>query len=305
MQGEAYAVLDVGGTKLLLVLFDLKGEIVFKEKYPTSNKDEGFDLTRRINKLISEALETAGTRLKGLAICVPGPVDFNNGTIINTPNLPWEDHIPIGGIMQRYWSVPVIVENDANAAVLGEAVAGAGQGLDNVIYITVSTGIGAGFYLQGDIYRGSRGFAAEIGHTKNFGSRVCKCGAVGCLESEASGEAVAHKGEELLESVGGESINTAEVFKRSRENDLLAQKLVHEMIKNLALAFANLSTLLDPDVIIIGGGVSAEGASFIEAIKDQMMNYSYPPELEGVKLVKADLEPDSAIWGMYHLLKQN
>lgn len=300
------AILDIGGTKILLVLFDQKGKQVFKERFPTlPEKEENTDLLERINFIINQALVDTNTIIKGLALCVPGPVDFKTGTIINAPNLSWKDQMPLRELMQQYWSVPIVIENDANAAVFGEAVAGSGQGMENVIYVTISTGIGAGFYLQGEIYRGSRGFAAELGHTKYFGSRLCRCGGIGCLESEASGESIAYKGREIFRSSQGNNINTAEVFLKARRNCSLAIQLVDEMVESLGLAFANLATLLDPDIMVIGGGVSAEGEYLLKKIKQKMIDYAYHPEIEQVKLTRALLEPESPIWGMYYLLKSN
>jgi len=304
MEREVYAILDIGGTKLLLALLESGGQVVFKEKYPTISPSGREGLTNRINRLIGESLNMTGSKLKGLAISVPGPVDFNSGKVINTPNLSWEDEMPVAEIMSREWSVPVIVENDANAAVLGEALFGAARGKSNVIYVTVSTGIGAGFYLQGEIYRGARGFAAEVGHTKNFGSRVCNCGGKGCLESEASGESISQKGQEVLKADEGNRIETADVFKRARQNDPPAVKLIDEVAEHLGRAFANLATLLDPDAIVVGGGVSAEGESFLTKVKTRMEKHAYYPVVGRVALVKALLEPESPLWGMYYLINR-
>ncbi len=307
MSSQVYAVIDVGGTKLLLLLIDPCGNVVYRKKLSTAaGSDEGGYMVKRINDAVKKGLKAhryCKGALKGMGLCLAALVDLE-GNIHSAPNLPWLPTVNIKELMHEAWSVPVAVENDCNAAVVGEVFGGAARGLKNVIYVTVSTGIGAGFFLEGRLYRGARGFAAELGHTGPYGSLTCNCGGVGCLESEASGNSIARKGEKELKVRDTGAISTADVFSLAGEGEVEAVNIVDEATDKLGLSFANLVTLLDPEAIVVGGGVSAEGERLLNKIRENMVNYSFNPGAREVRILRAALEPESGAWGMYRLIKE-
>jgi len=296
-----YAIVDVGGTKILLLLVQEDGTVIYRKKHHTLHDEGSPELDRQINSIIQEALDK-NTPLKGVGVCVAALIDYNTGELVSAPNLPTSPRYPLREKLRKEWSVPVLVENDGNAAVLGEVHCGAAQGMKNVIYVTVSTGIGAGFFLQGRLYRGTRGFASELGHIKSFGGLNCSCGGEGCLETEASGEAISRKANELFNPDQIDNLSTREVFEEKRRGNIKASELVDDAVEKLGNALANLVTLLDPQAIVIGGGVSAEEAILFPGIKKRLCSYSFNPVVDEIKLCRAELDPESGIWGMYSLL---
>lgn len=304
MARDVYAVVDVGGTKLLLIMVQPDGTVVYREKFSTLKESEEFDLADEINRAMEEGLKAGNYSLMGAGVCMAGLLDFRTGQIFSAPNLPVPYRYPLGEKLKEKWKVPVMVENDCNAAVLGEVFFGAARGKSHVIYVTVSTGIGTGFFLQNRLYRGARGFAAEAGHTKTFGDLTCNCGGKGCLESETSGEAISRKAVERLANTGIEEISTREVFQKARKGDPDAAALIEEALEKLGLGLANLVTLLDPEAVIIGGGVSAEEETIFPRIREGITAYSFNPAAAEVEIRKAELEPEAGVWGMFQLLNQ-
>ena len=302
MVQKVIALLDIGGSKTLLALLDREGNLINKFTVPTMLPDTGSELFKRINHLLEETLNQVGAQMHSMALGVPGPVDYHQGKLMNTPNLPWKEEVFLQDYLTDFWDVPVLVENDANAAIMGEVKAGAAKGMKNAIYITVSTGIGAGFFLNGNLFRGSRGFTAELGHTKSFGNCRCTCGGKGCLEAETSGNSLARKGREVLKPVHGKEITAAEIFSRAKNMEIPAVSLVEELIDKLGVGLANLVNLLDPEALVMGGGVSAQGDELFQKLQEKIIMHSYNPAAGEVPLLKAALEPESTIWGLYYLL---
>ncbi len=304
MCSDAYAVVDIGGTKVLLLFLHADGTVLYRVKSSTSAGVDKEELACFINRMIKEAAASQELNIKGVGVCIAGLLDYHNGEIISAPNIELPGRYPLRDLMQKEWEVPVLIENDGNAAVLGEVFFGAARGLSNVIYVTVSTGIGSGFYLNNQLYRGSRGYASEMGHIKGFGFLSCKCGGEGCLEAEASGEAIARKAVAKMEKEWeNKAVRTAEVFEKSRKGDPIASEVVEESLEKLGLAFANLVTVLDPQAIVVGGGVSNENY-LLDKIKYYIQEISFNPGAEDVLVTRAELDPESGIWGMFYLIKE-
>jgi len=308
---KIYGIVDVGGTKILAVLMDDHSKILYRHRFPTPVSDDPEVLIGEINGALKEGMEKVGgavEELSGLGICVAALVDHREGAAYEAPNLGWHRRVPLKEMLAKYYRCPILVENDANAAVVGEVKYGAAVGHDCVIYITISTGIGSGLYLDGKLYRGHTGFAGETGHMKAFGrGRKCGCGGSDCFESWASGEAVARSARLLWPKLQQKGIiNTAWVFDQAEANNLLARKIVEKFIEDIGTGLANLVTLLNPSCLVIGGGVVARRPELLEQIRHKIFEQAVKPSVEETQLqiLPARLEGDAGIWGMYALLRQ-
>jgi glucokinase len=224
-----------------------------------------------------------------------------------SPNLNWHIPVALGDLLTEALSTPVLIENDANAAVLGEVYCGAAKGYRDVIYVTISTGIGGGLFLNGQLYRGSSGFAGEIGHTKPFGKgRPCKCGGSDCLETWASGSAITRSAKSLWDKEDLESaeITTAAVFNEADSGNSMAQNIIEHALENTGRGLSNLVNLLNPACLVIGGGVAGARPGYLRKVAAIIRNEAIRPSVEitPLKIVAAKLEPEAGVWGMFALL---
>lgn len=311
MDKKLYWAIDIGGTKILMLLIDSSGHVLFKEKTETprpSGPESVADTIARIIKKRAEenSLKTAGLP-SGIGICTAGFVDHRQGLVYQSPNLEWHEPVPLGRIIQEKTECPVMIENDTNAAVVGEVHFGAARGHLNAAYVTLSTGIGGGLYLNGRLYRGADGFAGEIGHTKAFGrGRPCKCGGEDCLETWASGSALAVSAREMWneKEVKNGHISTAWVFEEADRGNAIARSIIEHAAQSIGLGLSNLVTLLNPSCLVIGGGVAANRPDFLTEVARHINNNAIKPAVKttSLEIVPAALEPEAGIWGMYSLI---
>jgi glucokinase len=301
---------DIGGTKILLLLVDEDRNILFRERYPTPKQAEPEEMIRTINSLVSAAIVHSGYTpegLAGLGVCIAAMVDFEQGVIHQAPNLGWHEAVPFKHLLEQNRACPVFMENDANAAVLGEVSYGSARGHRHVVYITISTGIGGGLYLDGKVFRGSRGFAGEIGHIKPFGKgRRCGCGGMDCLECWASGEAIARNAVEMWagnESAGGKA-TTAWVFEQALAGNPLAGDILAQAVEAISTGLANLVTVLNPSCLVIGGGVVNDRSYILEQIRARVYELAIAPavKVSPVEITAAQLGREAGVWGMYALI---
>jgi glucokinase len=270
---------------------------------------------RVINRLIEaigRAIEKAGMeigQIGGIGVAAAGIIDINRGLVSDSPNLPRWHNIPLRDMLADSLRKPVFLLNDANAAALEEHKMGAGCGLDNLIYITVSTGIGGGMIINGELYNGTDGCAAEIGHMIiKIDGPVCKCGKRGCLESMASGTAIANlaqmrlrRGEESImigmadNKVGG--VTAEVVAAAARKRDALALAVIEESAGYLGIGLANLVNLMNPQMIIIGGGVSKMGEMLLGPARKSMKKHAFNLPARTVRLVRPRLGADAELTG--------
>lgn len=311
MDKELYWSVDIGGTKILLLLLDGGGRVLFREKIKTPQPSTPEAVADAITRTIDETAKnksgnTAGGPA-GIGICTAGFVDHRLGLVYQSPNLDWHEPVQLGSLIRERVNCPVLIENDTNAAVVGEVQFGAARGHLNAVYITLSTGIGGGLYLNGRLYRGTNGFAGEIGHTKAFGKgRPCKCGGTDCLETWASGSALAVSAGEMWEEgeLNNGHISTAWVFDQADRGNTIAQAILEHAAEKIGLGLSNLATLLNPSCIVIGGGVAANRADFFEKVAHYTRKHAIKPAVEttSLEIVAAALEPEAGIWGMYSLI---
>ncbi len=311
MYDHNYCVVDIGGSKILLLLIDSRGIVLFKEKINTPTPEEPSAIIEAIGSLLAKGKKESNLKtdikLKGIGVCIAGFLDHKSGLVYQSPNLHWNRPVPFGDLLIKAFKCPVQIENDANAAVVGEVFYGAAKGHKDVIYVTISTGIGGGLFLNGRLYRGSSGFAGEIGHTKPFGKgRDCKCGGYDCLETWASGSAIARSAEVLWDKneVEGNFISTRWVFEQAKEGNTLAQKIIDQAIDSTGRGLANLVNLFNPSCIVIGGGVAGGVNNYLDKVADRIRAYAIRPSVDitPLKILPAKLEPEAGVWGMYSLL---
>ncbi|MDY6825831.1 MAG: ROK family protein [Bacillota bacterium] len=311
MANELFWIADIGGTKILLMLIDSDKSVIFRKKISTPFHPEPQSLVDVLKKEIllveKEIISPAGGRADKLGISMAGFVDHGNGLVHQSPNLEWHLPVTLAKMVGETTGLKVTIENDANAAVVGEAYYGAARGFKDAVYVTVSTGIGGGLFLDGKLYRGSNGFAGEIGHIKPFGkNRSCKCGGENCLEAWASGNAIACHGADLLGTgISGNKIKTAEdVFTLADSGNTVARSIIHFAADNVGIGLSNLVNIINPACLILGGGIAFNREDFLERISKKIFENAIRPavNITPLKIIRAELEPEAGIWGMYALL---
>jgi glucokinase len=301
---------DIGGTKVAAGLVNEKGEILNKVRKPmvaTADAQTGLDA---VLTAIHEVLqESSSDSVRGIGICSPGPLDPKRGVVINPPNLPCWRNFELAEEVRKVYSVPVKVDNDANAAALAEVLWGAGQGYNNVFYATIGTGIGSGIILDGKIFHGRTGAAAEAGHMGvDFNGPLCPCGKRGCIEVLASGPGIARRARQkvtshpesaLLTLAGGtvDAVTGQIVNQAYAAGDPIAREVMEETIGLLAYWLGNIVDLLEPEVIVIGGGVSTTLAPWLEEIRSRWTGKVVNPWPDQVPLVLAHYGEEAGIAG--------
>jgi len=305
---------DVGGTKVAAGLVDSIGEISYQTRTPMVATDAAAGLaavTAAIDSVraATKAKPELQRLISGIGICAPGPLDPRTGVVINPPNLPGWRNFPLAALISKSYRLPVRVDNDGNAAALAEALWGAGRGYRNVFCATIGTGIGTGIVFDGRIYHGRTGAAAEGGHmTIDYRGPRCGCGKLGCIEALASGPAIARRASEkivagrrssILEQAGGrlDHITSEMVGRAYLDGDLLAKEVLQETAMFLAVWLGNIVDLLEPDVMIIGGGAASMLQPFFGEIRDRLPAWCVNSHCQEVPLVMAHYGADAGIAG--------
>ena len=302
---------DIGGTKVAAGLVNTEGEILAQNRTPmltTGAPSNGLSaVSAAIQGLFPDA--SSQNQIAAIGICAPGPLDPKTGVIINPPNLPIWHNYPLAEEMRRVYNVPVRVDNDANAAALAEAKWGAGRGYRNFFYATVGTGIGTGIILDGRIFHGKTGAAAEGGHMGiDRNGPVCNCGKRGCIETLAAGPAIARRARQKLEKnpnsvlwsmAGGdiETVSSEMVGRAHAANDPVAEEVMRETLDLLAYWLGSIIDLLEPDAIVIGGGVSSLLAPFLDEIRERWRGACINPRPLDIPLVLAHYGENAGIAG--------
>lgn len=295
-----YLGLDFGGTKLAVGLADESGRLLARRRAPTNGEGGPEAALATMRALVAE-LGQPGLDLAGVGVSFGGPVTPDRQRSLVSHHGPGWENYPLVDRIQANWPVPVEMDNDANAAALGEARFGAARGYRNVLYLTVSTGIGGGIVLDGHLYRGARGLAGEVGHTVVApDGPLCPCGKRGCVEALAAGPMIARA---YAEKAGLSAPPTAEeVFQRAANDDPLARIVLDRAIDGLGLGIANAINLLDPDVVVIGGGVSNAGDALFVPLRAAVHRYAEPSPPDAVRIVPAALGDAVGILGAIALV---
>ncbi|MCA0150411.1 ROK family protein [Rossellomorea vietnamensis] len=282
---------DLGGTNMRAALLDDKGRILKEAKEKT---EAHAGPVKVIANLISLIETVKGEEdVLGIGIGCPGPLDARSGTILSPPNLPGWDRIPLAAIVEEHFELPVKVDNDANVAAVAEAKLGAGAGYESIYYLTVSTGVGGGFVINGKVFQGANGYAGEVGNmiVVPNGKKHPSLNP-GALESLASGTAIGAAGESKGIPGGSEA-----VFTEARMGNEEAQCIIDEAVDYLAMAIANLTHAINPDVFVLGGGVMSAEEQILHPLRAKVREYMYPELKELVQIVPAKLGSNSGVIG--------
>jgi glucokinase len=314
---------DVGGTKVAAGLVNSAGEITHQIRVPMVATDAAAGLAAVVSAIDSVFAATKlfdASRqglITGIGICAPGPLDPRTGVVINPPNLPGWRNFPLAAEISKAYRLPVRVDNDGNAAALAEAMWGVGRGYRNVFCATIGTGIGTGIVFDGRIYHGRTGAAAEGGHvTIDYRGPRCKCGKLGCIEILASGPAIARRASEkiaagrsslILEQAEGhlERITSQMVGRACVAGDVLAKEVLQETAMFLTVWLGSIVDLLEPDVIIIGGGAGPMLQPFFGEIRDRLPSWSVNSHCQEIPLVTAHYGADAGIAGGAALCRES
>ncbi|MFE7083474.1 ROK family glucokinase [Priestia megaterium] len=310
---------DIGGTTIKMAFINQNGEIISKWEIPTNINDGGKYIPVDIAKSIEQTLSKLGQekqKLIGMGIGAPGPVNLRNGSIDVAVNLGWKN-FPLRDLLEIETSLPVIVDNDANIAAIGEMWKGAGEGTKDLLCVTLGTGVGGGIIANGQIVHGINGAGGEIGHITSLieGGAPCNCGKTGCIETIASATGIVRLMIEELSStptpsklrdfhIQHQTLSSELVFKLANEGDELANKVIRKVTLYLGLALANLADGLNPEKIIIGGGVSKAGDALLVPLKEQFTRFAFPRVSQGLELAIATLGNDAGIIGGAWLVKR-
>ena len=313
MKGAAGAPIlgvDIGGTKVAVGTVDSNGKILNHYRKPmiaNSTAEAGF---QAVTGAIDSVLPEIGS-VKSIGICAPGPLDPRTGIVLNPPNVPCWRNFPLAAKIAAKYDVPVKVDNDANAAALAETRWGAARGFQYVFCATVGTGIGTGIIFDGKIYHGKTGSAGEGGHvTIDYRGPQCGCGKRGCIEILASGPAIGtrarsriaaqpERGASILSLAGGklESVTSEFVGKAYSAGDELATEILKETVDLLTVWLGNIVDILDPDVLVMGGGVSAMLRPFFDDISKDLPAWCLNPRASEIPLLMAHYGADAGIAG--------
>jgi len=293
--------IDMGATHLGILLTDFSAHVLEEIEYPFSVDDGPKSCLNQIDGYLSELLSRINLKvshISSIGMNVPGPFVVETGKTSSPPIMPGWDGYPIRSHLEEIWKVPVTIGNDAEFGALGEWAYGAGRGESNLVYIKVGTGVGAGLLLDGHIYRGTTGSAGEIGHiTIQENGPLCTCGNHGCLEAMAGGHAIARKAREAIQAgrrtqlsaISPDQIRAFDVAGAAQRGDLVAQQIIADAGLYLGIAVASLVNLVNPSIVVIGGGVSQLGDMLLEPIRKTVLERSLNSAARIVRIASAVL----------------
>lgn len=294
--------IDLGGTAIKGGLVSDCGTIVQTLEFPTSRESGYEEIVEKLSQMIGALLE-ASPQTQAVGIGIPGIISADSEIVLSCPNLGWKNK-PLKADLEKKLNHSVHLINDANAAALGEFTYGSGSGCQSMVMLTLGTGIGGGLIINNQIITGAHGVASEIGHMivgENFYN--CECGKNGCLETFSSATALIKYVENQIRNgvhsslEEGSALNGAIIFEAAQNNDPLAIEAVDRMCHYLGLAISNMNDLLDPELFIIGGGLSAAGDFLLEKIQDAASRFLTYPDVASPKIVMAGLGNRAGIIG--------
>lgn len=312
--------IDLGGTTVKFAILTSEGDIQQKWSLITDTTENGSRIVPAIVESINEQLEKyqlTPDDFIGIGMGSPGTVDRKAGTVIGAYNLNWKTSQPVKKIIEEGTGIPFAIDNDANVAALGERWKGAGANEEDVVFITLGTGVGGGIIAGGRLIHGVAGAAGELGHiTVNPEGYDCTCGKKGCLETVASATGVVRLARDFSEDYAGESqlkyniddgqlITAKDVFDFAKDNDKLAVRVVEKVAYFLGLACASVANTLNPSTIVIGGGVSNAGVFLVDQIKVYFDKFTYPTIRETTKIRLAQLGNNAGVVGASSLIKEH
>jgi glucokinase len=323
-RGQYIIGVDLGGTNIAAGAMSLDGaQHVAMQSIPTNSSlgDEGVAerIIGLVDRVILDTMEATGAARRdfiGVGIGAPGPLDRERGIVIVAPNLGWMN-FPLRDRIHQGLGLPATLDNDANCATFGEWWQGAGRGSNNLVGLTIGTGIGGGLILNGSLYHGASDVAGEIGHTTiDVNGRHCKCGSYGCLEAYASGPAIATRAREIMVREEGESvipsmvhgrldqITAQTVYDAAKAGDEVASEIVRDTARYLGAGIANLLNIFNPDTVVVAGGVTAAGDALFGPLQREVRRRAFSPAVDAVRIVPGELPGTAGVVGAVASFKQ-
>ena len=310
--------IDVGGTNVKIALVDGEGKIIYSNSVPTYAQ-MGYEYTvNNIKQAIRDLMKETNTdakEIEGIGFDFPGQVDYKTGVVKLAPNIPGWINVPIAQMIEEEFNIPTRIDNDVRCAALGELKFGAGKGCENFVCITVGTGIGSGLVINGQLVRGAANAAGEIGHIKlqMNGGPICGCGDTGCLEAFASGPSIVAMAQEYLK--GGKSTKFREmagadgeitpyiVAKAAEAGDPVAKRIFEIVGTYIGMGLVSVINLLNPEKVIIGGGVAAAGDLLLDPIRKTIKERAMVVAGNSVEIVPAELGNSAGVIGASMLVE--
>lgn len=301
-----YAIgIDLGGTFIKGALVDQNGSIVMKKTIPTHAVKGAQHVMEQMSSLVLELMrhpEVAFSKIAGIGMGIPGVIDYATGTAIQVVNLGW-NNIALKEPLEKRIGLPILMDNDANVAALGEMWAGAGKGCRNLICVTLGTGVGGGIVVDGKLLHGAHVLAGEIGHiVMDPRGSLCSCGNRGCLETVASATGVVRLVQEALDggelsTLAGKELSSEAISLAAASGDALALNVVHRAMDTLGRALAIAANIIDPDVIVVGGGMAHAGDTILFPLRISFEKYSLRRISNATRVVLARLGNDAGVVG--------
>lgn len=316
--GRPILAVDLGGTKFVTALVSPDAQIIAREYSFTLAAEGSEAIVERIIDTLRSVTESAGVppaSVSTICIAAAGAIDSSKGMVTDSPNLPGWHNIPLKDMIETTTGTRTLIINDASAAALGELYFGAAKGIENMIYFTVSTGIGGGIVLGGKLYSGVSGSAGEIGHTTvDINGPRCSCGNVGCLEMLASGKAVAREAQRLVkqgrktvltELAEGEiqNITAQTVATGARKGDPLALRVIAKAAEYLGVGMVNMVNVFNPDMIVVGGGLSKMGDTLLDGARKVVSERAFRLPAQAVQIVAGQLGDNAGVLGAAAFVK--
>ncbi|MGV3323346.1 ROK family glucokinase [Streptococcus hyovaginalis] len=311
--------IDLGGTTVKFGILTETGEVQQKWAIETNILEDGKYIVPDIVASIKHRLELYGLTSEdfiGIGMGSPGAVDREAKTVTGAFNLNWAETQEVGSVIEAETGISFAIDNDANVAALGERWVGAGANNPDVVFVTLGTGVGGGVIADGNLIHGVAGAGGEIGHmiVEPENGFACTCGNHGCLETVASATGVVRVARLLAESYQGDSqvkaaidsgdnVTSKDIFEAAQSGDIFANSVVDKVCHYLGLAVANISNLLNPDSVVIGGGVSAAGEFLRSRVEDNFKKYTFPQVRQSTKIKLAELGNDAGIIGAASLAR--
>lgn len=308
-----YAGIDIGGTNIKYGLVDAKGKVLFRESRPTMVEKGAEPLMHLIANIAERLLFHAAEEdweVKWLGVGTPGAVDSRIGKVISlSPNIEGWKGMEIGRILKERLNLPVVVDNDVNAMALAESRFGAAAGYNSVVCVAVGTGVGGGVIFDGKVWRGANWTAGEIGHmTINYAGPQCRCGNHGCIEVYCSSEAMLTRAKASLTSDLGaifeelldgslDNLTIKKLFAAAKKGDRIAIEVIEESAQYLGAGLAGVVNLINPDVVVIGGGIADGGAGFVESVSAEIRKRAFSTATEFLRVARASLGNDAGFIG--------
>lgn len=311
--------IDLGGTTVKLAILTESGEIQKKWSILTDISEEGSKIIPSIINSINEHIDRYNMSKDdfiGIGMGSPGTVDREKGTVIGAYNLNWKSSQSVKSQIESETGIAFAIDNDANVAALGERWKGAGENEDDMVFLTLGTGVGGGIVAEGKLLHGTVGAAGEVGHiTVEPDGYLCTCGKKGCLETVASATGVVRLARDYADKFAGDSklklviddgqlVTAKDVFDYAKKNDDLAVIVIDKVAFYLGLACGNIANILNPSTIVIGGGVSNAGQFLIDKIQDYFDTFTFPSVRDSCKIRLALLGNDAGVIGASSLIKE-